>query len=71
VSATLRLADLDPRMRKILQLVLRNQGQICQWDDGRLEIRFRGQHVEAFVTTRQRVDFDDDEQGSGPPPEAA
>jgi hypothetical protein len=67
VSASLRLADLDDRIRLILQLVLRNQREIRGQPRGVLEIKFHGRHVEAVLHSRQRLTLDEDDDDRGPP----
>lgn len=69
MSDSLRLADLDPRTRKMLQLILRNQDQICRPGRGILELHFKGYHVNARLVSHQTIALDDGENDG--PPEAA
>jgi hypothetical protein len=70
VSGPLGLADLDPCVRKMLSAILRNRVAIREQGEGRIEIRFRAEHVDVFLHSRQRLTLPDDDD-SGPPPEAA
>jgi hypothetical protein len=69
VSTTLRLADLDPRIRLMVRLVLANQTAICRPKRGTLELSFHSRHVNAKLIAVEPIGLD--EQDSGPPPEAA
>ena len=66
MSEPLRLVDLDPRIRKMLALILRNREQIRRPKRGTLELTFHGRHVNARLIAVEPIGFDD-----GPPPEAA
>lgn len=69
MSGQLRLADLDDRIRLMLQLLLRNRDAIKRQQRGVLELRFHGRHVEAVLHSRQRLTLPDDDDNG--PPEAA
>lgn len=44
------LDGLEPRIRRMLQVLLRNQEAICRPSRGTLEFHFRGKHLEAKLT---------------------
>ncbi len=69
MSAPLRLADLDPRVRLMVTLILRNQDALCKPRRGTLELKFRGRHVNAQLIAVESIGLDQDDDGR--PPEAA
>jgi hypothetical protein len=60
------LDDLEPRIRRMLVLILRNRAAICEPMKGVLEIHFNGKHVSAHLTGHRVL-----EDGNGEPPSAA
>jgi hypothetical protein len=69
VSEPLRLADLDPRIRLMILLILGNRDQILRPQRGTLELSFHGRHVNAKLIAVEPIGLDG--ENGGPPPEAA
>lgn len=61
------MAGLEPRIRRMLTVLLRNQEAICRPSRGTLEFHFKGRHLEAKLTGLEPLVMDDD----GEPPSAA
>jgi hypothetical protein len=68
VSEPLRLADLDPRIRKMIALIIRNRALIEGPCRGTLEFRFNGRHVNAKLSAVELIGLD--VQEDDPPPAA-
>lgn len=62
------LDDLEPRIQKMLRLLLRNRAAICRPTRGVLELHFRGTHLEAKLVGLERLVMDDE---NGEPPQSA
>lgn len=63
------LDDLEPRIGKMLRVILRNREAICRPTKGTLELHFRGRHLEARLIGMEPLVMDDDTNGE--PPSAA
>lgn len=61
------LAGLEPRIARMIALVLRNRAAICEPAKGELVLHFNGRHVEAHLSGRLVLDDQNDE----PPKPAA
>lgn len=60
--------DLEPRIGKMLRVILRNREAICRPTKGTLELHFKGRHLEARLTGVEPLVMDDE---NGEPPSAA
>lgn len=62
------LDGLEPRIRRMLMVLLRNREAICRPSRGILELHFRGRHLEAKLIGLERLVMDDE---NGEPPQPA
>lgn len=60
------LDDLEPRIRRMVALILRHRASICEPAKGVLELHFSGRQVSAHL--RGNLTLEDD---NGEPPSAA
>jgi len=60
---------LEPRIRRMLTVLLRNRETICRPSRGTLEFHFKGKHLEAKLTGLESLVMDD-ENGEPPKPAA-
>ena len=58
---------LEPRIKRMLQLIVKNRAAICEPAKGELTLHFNGRHVEAHLSGRLVLD---DANGEPPKPAA-
>lgn len=62
-------AEIEPRVRLMLEVILRNRATICAPKKGVLELHFNGKHVSGRLVSQTTIGLPDDSDGE--PPEAA